>query len=1475
VSSAPTSSTLIPQSVLDNTGVGADAPAGAPFRIPTTPEPLIFETQRESLDRAVAAAKANQGGVGVIGAAVNVESLIGTVARIGARLSIAPDSSFPGLWNLPKEQFNQIVEGVPSQYWTALEGADSMEELVLLRRQMLQLVDSEQTLQGAGVGGFTARMGAAIFDPGAFLIGGGVGALAKAKRVAQISASAAKTLRRDAIIRGGMLAGTENAVVEAMLAAENPDKGATDILFAFGGGILLGGAGAAWVTRDIGKAEDAAQNLQDSITGLEAQRAAEASGGRVTINQEAIDRALKGKDPTSRTDQHAIADDLAKAYGLDEEDLVHVHQAIDAGHGDTIIGNMTRLPEDAAARSAAAEPEVGMGPERAEELQARQEEAAASEMDAVDPTRTLEDVADEIDTLVREMGLAQARGDLDLADELAERLKALEDEAASAPVRTEPRGGSVDVPRVVAPAGTPADVARALEELADISPNVAGLQDNLRRIQESLRMEIDALEAERRMLLDDSGLPREGTTDRLGEIHREISSLKRRAEREGLVLMAQDADVDPPLTIGVPNQPGSGTELMISDQFSPYFQMKGELVGQDAGAFALKLPGVDAPRIFAPWQLMNNGRRLGQPTKQLYNRLLAEGLEDAAIRREFERVREQIKNRKEVPRPAKKMIDFDAEGMADFTRQGRFGPARISMVGQLASHVVPAVRGLMGVLAQDAVPIRGVQRLTASLWGSREHHRYMAAFWSVANPAWRRWAKAQGVRRSFNIQKQREFFETVTKAMRDHTDAKDPNVRAVVDAMRTITEDVIERAKAHGVRGSELIEATRTYVPRIYRMSQIHKIARAEGGTTRLHELFEKALITQHDDLTETVAKKWAKGIVTVLVNSKKYTDFERAQIVAGEAKDFMRVAMDEATDSVTGEKLMTKAEVDEIMRLVAPAHEQRPLTSRLRHRNALNEKAALDDGLSIEDLLENDARALMQTYSRQMTGAMAMSEVLQEMGRAVSHHHGGGRAVQFTQPIDLETYLRRQMVDAGMKETAINRDMKKISILMNSVQGKPIWPDNDWSNFMANLRLYNYLRVGGQFGIAQVPEFGALLGSAGIGAIARQMPAFAQIWSRAKDGKMSNQLLQEIETIFVQGVAWKNSNVVPRTDIEEAMLTDVYKEGARVNEAFRKVARAQGALSLMAPIHVAQQRMVAALAIQKFADIAWNRGKIGKSRLAQLGLTEAQGKQIAAAIDRHASKQEGMFGKKITALNMDEWSAPEDIDAARMLLDAVTLWSNRVVQENDIGNMTKWMTTDIGRIISQFRAFTLVAYEKQFLGRVAMIMDGKRGDRESAWRAGMELSFSMTFAALGHMAWSHVSAASAEDPAEFLEDALSPSRVASVAFQRAGWTHLMPDIADSMMWFAGADESIFNFRTSGLANSSIHNMESLIGNSSFDSGDRLLKIFRHSFSSLTKEGDLIPTPAQWRNATSLLPLNRAQPIYGLLEVLGNTVSDE
>ena len=97
----------------------------------------------------------------------------------------------------------------------------------------------------------------------------------------------------------------------------------------------------------------------------------------------------------------------------------------------------------------------------------------------------------------------------------------------------------------------------------------------------------------------------------------------------------------------------------------------------------------------------------------------------------------------------------------------------------------------------------------------------------------------------------------------------------------------------------------------------------------------------------------------------------------------------------------------------------------------------------------------------------------------------------------------------------------------------------------------------------------------------------------------------------------------------------------------------------------------------------------------------------ISKNIKQHA-KFENSYLK---SLGLDDWS----VEARSSFTVGLNRWIDKIAaQQTDLATMNKWFTTDFAKLLTQFRTFSLQAYEKQLLNGIYTLHQTRGKDFET-----------------------------------------------------------------------------------------------------------------------------------------------------------------
>ena len=201
---------------------------------------------------------------------------------------------------------------------------------------------------------------------------------------------------------------------------------------------------------------------------------------------------------------------------------------------------------------------------------------------------------------------------------------------------------------------------------------------------------------------------------------------------------------------------------------------------------------------------------------------------------------------------------------------------------------------------------------------------------------------------------------------------------------------------------------------------------------------------------------------------------------------------------------------------------------------------------------------------------------------------------------------------------------------------------------------------------------------------------------TRAKNGKLSNEFLDEIETLISgTGANRLVDSVVNRTDDFAGMTTKVGKIEKTLDVATKITSDFSG----FHAVDTFSRRVAAITSFDKLARFATGEIKLKPSdikRYRNICFSDDELQAVFKNIRENSSFVEGgLTGRKIRRLNIDSW---KDQDLANRMTLYMNRHLRRVIQENNYGEMMAFGASDstLGKVLFQFKNFVTTAYSKQ-----------------------------------------------------------------------------------------------------------------------------------------------------------------------------------
>ena len=720
----------------------------------------------------------------------------------------------------------------------------------------------------------------------------------------------------------------------------------------------------------------------------------------------------------------------------------------------------------------------------------------------------------------------------------------------------------------------------------------------------------------------------------------------------------------------------------------------------------------------------------------------------------------------------------------DVTPNVAFAKARGDKSSVLRRSESPFMRSMSEKFAEEAVGNVDSSRsiITADLVKHNYAMTTETLFYKNYAPAFEKFMKEVKGKKfvsKYVIQDRLEFSNLVARAVRGEI-IDVPGVAEGALATRKVLKKILDDLKKEGVEGAAEVLENPNYFPRKWSIGRMQDM-QEKIPHNKLINFLKNSLVRGSQDLSDVDGLRIAKHIYKV-VNTNKFGDgFSIDRLLYTTDADELRTLITDYANLDAGEV------EDLVQALLKPGRGKPTAVPRLRRRASFDENyEETIDGFKIKftDLLDNNTEGLMGSYIEQMSGQIALARIgiksRQDYTKILN---------KVKESYEIPEIAKKYSTGIGKKRKAI--ELETLDTIYKNIIGIPTEKNIQGlgATIARNLRKYNYVNVFNQVGFSQIPEMGNVVATAGLRGMVKYMPEFRKILSRAKDGKLSNEFLDEIETL-VSGTGSNRlvDSTINRTDDFAGVTTKVGK----IEKTLDVAARVTSDFSGFHAVDMASRRLAAITSFDKLAMYATGRLKVTDAvlkRYRNIGFSDSELQGVFESIKKNATFIEGgLTGRKIRRFNIDQW---EDQDLANKMSLYMSRHIRRIVQENNYGEMLV-MGTDgtLGKTMLQFRNFVITAYSKQLLHGLHM--------RDfTAFASAMTSTF---IAGLVYVAQTHIQAIgkSPEEKQDFLNERLSLPSVGKAAFQRSTYSTLMPTFIDTFR-AAGGSEPLFNYRSSGL----------------------------------------------------------------------------
>jgi len=721
----------------------------------------------------------------------------------------------------------------------------------------------------------------------------------------------------------------------------------------------------------------------------------------------------------------------------------------------------------------------------------------------------------------------------------------------------------------------------------------------------------------------------------------------------------------------------------------------------------------------------------------------------------------------------------------DVTPNVGFAKARLDKSSVLRRSDNPFMRSTSEKMLEESVG--NVDNSKSILTADIHKHNIMLTkktqFYKDYEPAFNKYmleVKGAKFLNKYNINDRLEFSDLVARSTRGET-IDVPGVAEGTLATRKLFKGFLDDLKKDGVEGAAQVLDNPNYFPRNWSNGKIMEVQEKIGGKDNLIKFLKNSLVKGSDDLADEDAIKISEKLYKSVTTNRFGDGFSIDRILKTTNEDELRLILADQVD-------LDPDEVNDLVSLLLkPKKKQTTSIGRLRRRASFDEsheEVINNVKIKFTDLLDNNTEGMVGSYLEQMSGHLALARVgiksRKDYNKIINKVKEGYNIPEVAKKYSTKLGNKRQKFELDVLET-IYKQIVGIPTEKNLKGGI--------NTVLRYLRKYNYANVFNQVGFSQLPELGNVISQAGIRGMIKYIPEFKNILTRAKNGKVNNELLNELETV-VSGTGSNRliDSTINRTDDFAGMTTKVGK----VEKVLDISNRITSDFSGFHAVDTLSRRLAAITAFDKLAMHATGKLKVTDAvlkRYRNIGFDDDELQAVFKNIRENSSFIEGgLTGRKIRRLNVDQW---KDQDLVNKMSLYMSRHLRRVVQENNYGEMIVLSTeSGLAKSMMQFRNFVFTAYSKQLL----------HGMHMRDFTAFASATSSAFIASLVYIGQTHIQSLgkSEDEKQDFLDKKLSIESIAKASFQRSTYSTLLPAFYDTGQAVTGGEQQ-FNYRSSGL----------------------------------------------------------------------------
>ena len=641
------------------------------------------------------------------------------------------------------------------------------------------------------------------------------------------------------------------------------------------------------------------------------------------------------------------------------------------------------------------------------------------------------------------------------------------------------------------------------------------------------------------------------------------------------------------------------------------------------------------------------------------------------------------------PQPVRQAASGGAAATPQLPAGNALAQGRIDVMGGLVNSPIREVRELAEKLDLDAVGNGGATvcaEESAFEYMRRTHEAADALVSRQVNDAWEEFADRKGLTLEQRVKLRDRWDEDVGRQIFDPRENVDPSIARAADAYRPGYQHWLERAKAEGAEWAADVKPNDRYFPMMFDRNKVEGFIRRydhDGVISVVRQALKAANPKLEDEIAQRVAEKYVRTVQ----NTVEGLHASRANSLSGLDRDGL-------VELLT-EQGLDPADAKAFVEAYKPTSESGPRN--FRRKTVLDdttkfvpEGGKAEDAFSVRDLTDLNAERVWEKYSRSMAGHVAMVRAgFQTRGAFESH---------------VEAITKGQLsqrMNPNLTDSIAEKNQEALLYLGRSIYGIPHEKlDSTRVKLQSIFGNWNFMTMMGQSGVAQLGDVPKILLKTSMEAAFRTFRIGDIFGVLRKGGPEADELVRDLEVLTGVGTNRKRQHIVQRfMDID-----DFYQE-SQSEKALDKAMRysktganVTAMISGMTPMTDFLGRWAVRAHMQYLADIARGVKKVDQKVLNDMGL----GPQELARFKKLVEGMDIGPNGVVRSLNLAKLRK-QDPTGVDKLGGYLSRMARTTVLETTPGMLPKFMGSATGRLIGQFRSFSMASHAANTLHNLKM----------------------------------------------------------------------------------------------------------------------------------------------------------------------------